>query len=283
MTNITSPKVFVSYATEDKERFVEAFAIKLRANGIDAWFDKWEIMPGDSLVDKIFEEGIKAADIFIIILSEASVQKPWVREELNTSVVNRIIRKTKIIPIVIDNCDIPESLRSIRHVKIANLRDYDEDLREVISSIFNLTNKPSLGEPPKYVRLEIDSMPGLSKIDTEIFKIACEITIETGDFWVRTNIFQNRVRELDISDRDVEDSIYILEDRMLIEAKWLQNGFVPLFKITTHGFENYGKFYLPDFNDTINNTLLTILNHNIKTNGAIGKFLNKPPILSENS
>ena len=56
-----NPKVFISHASEDKERFVMNFASKLRANGVDAWLDKWEMLPGDSLVDKIFEEGIKEA------------------------------------------------------------------------------------------------------------------------------------------------------------------------------------------------------------------------------
>lgn len=39
-----NPKVFVSHASEDKEHFVVEFATKLRARGIDAWLDKWEIL-----------------------------------------------------------------------------------------------------------------------------------------------------------------------------------------------------------------------------------------------
>lgn len=42
--------------------------------------------PGDSLVDKIVEEGLKEAGTVIVVLSKASVQKPWVREELHTFV-----------------------------------------------------------------------------------------------------------------------------------------------------------------------------------------------------
>ena len=52
-----SPKVFLSHASEDKLRFVDEFASRLMKNGVDAWLDKWEMLPGDSLVDKIFEEG----------------------------------------------------------------------------------------------------------------------------------------------------------------------------------------------------------------------------------
>jgi hypothetical protein len=47
------------------------------------WFDEWEILPGDSLEEKVFDEGLKNADTMVIVLSGNSVDKPWVREELN--------------------------------------------------------------------------------------------------------------------------------------------------------------------------------------------------------
>src|SRR5437588_11934397 len=98
-----TPKVFVSHASEDKDRFVLGFATKLLENGIDVWLDKWEMHPGDSLVDKIFEVGIGGAEAILIVLSQNSIEKPWVREELNASIVERIKRGTKVIPIVLDD------------------------------------------------------------------------------------------------------------------------------------------------------------------------------------
>ena len=83
-------RVFVSHASEDKDRFVRTFATKLRERGIDAWVDEWEIGPGDSIVDKIFEQGIGQADAVIAVVSSYSVDKRWVRVELNTSVIKRI-------------------------------------------------------------------------------------------------------------------------------------------------------------------------------------------------
>ena len=76
---MSAPKVFVSHASEDKDRFVVDFARRLRKDGVDAWLDQWEMKPGDSLVDKIFEEGLKEARAVIVVLSKVSVQKPWVR------------------------------------------------------------------------------------------------------------------------------------------------------------------------------------------------------------
>jgi hypothetical protein len=112
------PKVFLSHASEDKERFVFEFAEKLRAKGVDVWLDRWEMFPGDSLIDKIFEEGLKNSQAVIIVLSKNSVKKRWVKEELNASMVKKINDGSKLIPVVIDDCDVPECLLSTVWQKI---------------------------------------------------------------------------------------------------------------------------------------------------------------------
>lgn len=53
--SMINPNVFISHASEDKERFVRDFVEKLRKNGAKPWFDEWEMQPGDSLVEKIFD------------------------------------------------------------------------------------------------------------------------------------------------------------------------------------------------------------------------------------
>jgi len=102
------PKVFISHASEDKDRFVLDFASRLRAHGIDAWLDRWEMLPGDSLVDKLFEEGLHSATAVVVVLSTNSVDKPWVREELNAAFVKHVDSGTKLIPVVLDDCRVPE-------------------------------------------------------------------------------------------------------------------------------------------------------------------------------
>ncbi|MGE0487548.1 MAG: toll/interleukin-1 receptor domain-containing protein [Gammaproteobacteria bacterium] len=66
---------------------------------MDAWLEQREMKPGDNLVDKIFGEGLTEARAVIVVLYKTSVQKPWVREKLNASVVSRIARDTKLIPV----------------------------------------------------------------------------------------------------------------------------------------------------------------------------------------
>lgn len=91
----------MSHATEDKVRFVVPFAIALRERGLDVWLDQWEMLPGDSLVKKIFTAIDKAAAI-VVVVSATSVDKRWVAEELDAAVVKRIQEDTLLIPVVLD-------------------------------------------------------------------------------------------------------------------------------------------------------------------------------------
>src|ERR671939_1221098 len=145
-----NPKVFVSHASEDKERFVLGFATKLRAKGIDAWLDKWEILPGDSLIDKLFEEGVKNAQAVIVVVSKFSVNKPWVREELNAAMVRKINGMSKLIPVVIDDCQVPEALQTTVWERVKDLNSYNGELESIVSAIFEHREKPPIGAPPAY-------------------------------------------------------------------------------------------------------------------------------------
>ena len=145
-------KVFISHASEDKDRFVLEFAKKLRENGVDAWVDVWEMLPGDSLVDKVFYEGIKNARAMIVVLSNYSVEKPWVREELNRGFLDRLSGKCRIIPVVIDECPIPEPLRSTIWQKIDNLDNYEIEFNRILEAVYGRINKPALGSPPEIAR-----------------------------------------------------------------------------------------------------------------------------------
>lgn len=181
-----NPKVFISHASDDKERFVLGFAAKLRESGIDAWLDKWEMLPGDSLVEKIFDEGLKGARAVIIVLSRYSVRKPWIKEELNASIVKKIAKGTKIIPVIIDDCEVPESLKSTVWEKVNNIYSYQESLDRIIASIFDKVQKPDIGPVPFYARQQLFQIQGLNQSDNLVLKLHVNMT------WKKLSYFKSR-------------------------------------------------------------------------------------------
>jgi hypothetical protein len=219
------PKVFVSHASEDRKRFVMAFAQRLRENGVDAWLDQWEMKPGDSLVDKIFEEGLGNAQAVVIVLSAASVNKPWVREELNVSVVKRLQKGLKIIPVVIDRCEVPGALQSTLWQQIDDLNQYDDAFERILNAIFDRSPKPPLGEKPAVYSIE-PKLPGMMSADQELLNSLYRHEVDQG-----LDPFEFEIG----ADEDRLASVEILRQRNLIRVENL--GPSLYVRLTTEGFK----------------------------------------------
>lgn len=144
------PTVFISYSHSDSQ-FVDELADKLKATGVDVWIDKWKIKVGDSITQRI-NDGIRASDFLIVVLSCASVNSKWVREELNAATIKNVEeeRQAFILPALLEECQIPMLLQ---HRKHANFKDDPEQAfqelleviqPEVIPTSFRLSFEPEL-------------------------------------------------------------------------------------------------------------------------------------------
>lgn len=212
------PKVFVSHASEDKQRFVIPFATALRERGIDAWVDRWEMLPGDSLVDKIFEEGLKEAAAVIIVLSKISVAKPWVREELNNAVVKRIQKGTKIIPLVLEGCDVPEALQSLLWESVKDVSDFGDCLSRVVDAVFGHSEKPPIGSAPAYVRSSaLPQIGGLTSADRFTLKALYDGFLRQGTDYVSPDEILVAATDQGLDASVVSDSLEVLEHQGYIE------------------------------------------------------------------
>jgi len=275
-----SPKVFLSHASEDKEPFVNEFALKLRQNGVDVWLDKWEMLPGDSLVDKIFEEGLKEAEAVIIILSKNSVSKPWVKEELNTSIVSRLQKATRLIPIVIDECEIPESLKSTLWETIKDLSNYNDNFNRILASIFGESMKPKLGAVPAYVSSSLNNIEGIEPIDNLVLKLSCESTTELPNDPIEPEeVFPESTSGLPPKAQIIE-SIEILENHGYLNVSHTIGGGSEHwgwhYTVTLSGFEKYCKAYITDYGQIVDKCAGLIVNNEASSNYELRDSLNIP-------
>lgn len=156
---------FLSYAHEDKD-FAERIATELLKAGIDVKIDIWEIKPGDSLIQKIFVEGLSECDIFLILLSNASVRSKWVREELDYAMIKKIDGATRIIPLIKEKCEIPPPLRTLLWVDLSV--DFNDGIRRVVKSIHDVSETPPLGKIPEYITELKSSVGGLSRVASNV-------------------------------------------------------------------------------------------------------------------
>jgi hypothetical protein len=124
--------VFISHSSKDKG-FVRRIAADLVANGVKIWIDEQQILVGDSVPEKI-AQGLAESDFFLIVISRNSVESTWVRKELNSALVHEIERrKVHILPIMVDNAAMPESINDKLYADFRG--SYEDGMQKLLGSI----------------------------------------------------------------------------------------------------------------------------------------------------
>ncbi|MGL2986364.1 TIR domain-containing protein [Flavobacterium sp. RSSA_27] len=112
-------KVFISYAKEDYT-FAEKLYDFLKENDFKPWLDKKEILPGQDW-NYVLHKSLREANYIILLLSHTSVQKRgYVQREFKLSLEyyeEKLEDDIYLIPLKIDDCEVPDSLRKFQWVE----------------------------------------------------------------------------------------------------------------------------------------------------------------------
>ncbi len=157
---MTPPKVFVSYSHDSLEhkRWVLEFATRLRASGIDAILDQWDLKPGDDL-PHFMESHLTSSDRVLMICSERYVEKAnsgtggvGYEKMIVTADLLSEINNNKVIPIIRNNPlgSGPTFLKSKFHIDFNNTEDEEFAFDTLMRSILDapIFEKPPIGENP---------------------------------------------------------------------------------------------------------------------------------------
>lgn len=130
--DVASPKVFLSHQSSDKE-FTRKLAHDLLKRGFDVWFDEFRLRIGDSLTDSI-DRAVGECDFFVLVISEAALESKWVSKEYASANAHMLDGGClKILPAVIDDCQLPTFLKDLLWADFRN--DYGRALELLGSAI----------------------------------------------------------------------------------------------------------------------------------------------------
>src|SRR5258708_24786161 len=115
-TVLTMNEIFISYASEDRER-ARMIAALLGERGWDVWWDR-EIPLGKSF-DEVIEKAMAQARCVVVLWSAASVISEWVRNEASEGK-----RRNILIPVFIEHVEAPLAFRLLNG---ADLSDWSDD------------------------------------------------------------------------------------------------------------------------------------------------------------
>lgn len=121
--------IYISYSQKDS-LFVNKLSENLVRSGVNIWFDKMEINPGENWQKKN-NEGISKASILLFISSKNSLKSKWINYEIKKFVEGN----GRIISIIIDDYgrnELPDFLQNYQLVDFRNL--FDLSFKELLSA-----------------------------------------------------------------------------------------------------------------------------------------------------
>jgi len=169
----TPPKVFLSFAFEDHD-LAERIANALNANGVETWWAGWCIAAGDSIRQKI-DEGLSDCTHFIVLLTPRSVEKPWVRQEMDAGLVRKLGSGSKFIVLRSDLTT--SALPPLLQGSLSPSVDPQAfDISQLVNDIYGISRKPPLGPAPEAVQRAAETATGYSVAATALAKYFVEVT-----------------------------------------------------------------------------------------------------------
>jgi hypothetical protein len=132
--NNSNPSLFISYSHSDKP-FVQKLVADLRVSGASVWIDEAELRVGDSLISRI-SSAIDKIDYVAAVLSPHSVASRWVQEELQQALDLQLQgKKISVLPILINDCQIPGFLRTRLYADFRNKDGYEVALEKLLHAM----------------------------------------------------------------------------------------------------------------------------------------------------
>lgn len=271
-------KVFISYSTKDRERFVDNFAEKLKDKDIDVWYDKWELNYGDNLA-KIFDDMLKC-DYCISVISKNSVDSNWVKEEYDSAFIAKINGKLKLIPLIImeDNISIPEKFDYIRQCQIPNINDYEEEFNTLVGELLGKTKKPQSGNLPKYTNF--CSIMGFNVFDSIVIKTIGDIMMEQGSVIISFDYLIDNINDNDISKEEIKESVEILKSEGILTYEEYLGMYYPQdIKLTSYGMIIHAENYYTDYPEILKGISSILLNKQYQIYNNDFEVVDAPSIL----
>ncbi|MCW2540967.1 MAG: Molecular chaperone Tir [Frankiales bacterium] len=134
--------VFISHASEDKDRVARPLRDALARLGITVWLDEAQMRIGHSLRRKI-DDGIRSSRFGVVILSEAFLRKGWTNHELDGLVTRTVAGEQSLLPIWhdLDAAQVRAFSPSLAD-KVA-LSTGQFSIQEIAEQIAEVVNEPS--------------------------------------------------------------------------------------------------------------------------------------------
>lgn len=170
---------FISHAHADKGIVDQIESWLTETAGLPVWYDS-RYLPSGAKIASELGKAIEDCRSTIIVLSKRSVDSGWVKEEYDASVDQRAQSKDefKIIPIRIEECDVPSFLQTTKWIDIAKTGFNLDVASDLLLDLYSVDHDLELGQYRDiYVSRSWHDFP---ESESLLANAVCEIAVKFG-------------------------------------------------------------------------------------------------------
>jgi hypothetical protein len=124
--------VFVSHRGSDAD-LARRLAEEIRREGYNVWLDEWEILVGDSIVERI-NAGLENAKYVLVCYSDTGVLANWMSREWMSALARQLEgHDIRLLPVRLSGGTPPAILADIRYADLVN--DWDRGIKELLRAM----------------------------------------------------------------------------------------------------------------------------------------------------
>ena len=127
------PGIFVSYARQDKAKIEDVYTMLMSA-GCQPWVDRKDILPGEKW-EPLIKKAIRESDFFLACLTTNSVNKRgMIQKEIKEALEvwrEKIESDIYLIPVRLENCDVPDELHDFQWVDLFEAEGWDKLIKAI--------------------------------------------------------------------------------------------------------------------------------------------------------
>lgn len=179
METVQRHSAFISYSRSDAA-FALDFARELKQAGYPVWLDQLDIPTGARWDDAV-EKALSECEIFLIILTPASVASANVKDEIGYAIDNG----KRILPILLKECTIPLRLRRFQYVNFTET-EFREGIKRAEQLLHNFISESTTPDAP------FVTLPETEHISKKVRPVVVSESTQSNT-WSRTRV-SNRKR-----------------------------------------------------------------------------------------
>jgi TIR domain-containing protein len=133
-------KVFISHSSRD-EALASKVASYLERAGLDVWYDKREILPGDNWGEKI-AQGLRESDAMVVLLTSGALKPDFMRRDVDFALSQKPFKR-RVVPVIVGNTEdlqdqeLPWIFDRLHTINIRENGGNEEELNELAQVLKN--------------------------------------------------------------------------------------------------------------------------------------------------